>query len=304
MFHNLGIKSLCLLIALLLWLQAAATTDVEEILRLPVRVTGLTDSLTVIGSQLPGTISVRVRGNRLQLLSADFFENRRGRVDLDLTGQGPGHHRYDVSVLDVQAPGTPLDIVPGVSLDIHVERLVTKEVPVELTTGGLLPDGFVFVTELEITPITAQLTGPQSLVEGVAAISTTEFPLGGRRESFSELVPLDSPGEELGLRPIEVEISGGIEPVEERMFDGVPLTVLREDDRVRIELVPPQARVIVTGPRSFLENLRAEEISAVVTIPEGVEGVTEVEAEPVVPDGVLSARVEPATFQVLAEVNR
>ena len=57
MFQNLGIKSLCLIIASLLWLQAAATTDVEEILRLPVRVVGLTDSLTVVGSRLPDTIS-------------------------------------------------------------------------------------------------------------------------------------------------------------------------------------------------------------------------------------------------------
>jgi hypothetical protein len=83
-FQNLGIKTLCLLIASLLWLQAAATTDVEEILRLPVRVVGLTDSLTVIGGRLPDTISVRVRGNRLQLLSADLLQDRRGSVDLDL----------------------------------------------------------------------------------------------------------------------------------------------------------------------------------------------------------------------------
>ena len=44
--------------------------------------------------------------------------------------------------------------------------------------------------------------------------------------------------------------------VEERLFEGVPLTVLREDDRVRIELSPPQARVIVTGARSYLASLR------------------------------------------------
>jgi YbbR domain-containing protein len=303
-FKNLGIKILCLLIALLLWFQAAATTDVVEIQRLPVRLSGLTDSLTVIHSRLPESISVRLRGNRLQLLSADFLESQRGFVELDLEGMGPGHHRYDVSVLDVNGPGTPLDVVPEASLDIHVERLVTRQVPVELTSQGALPDGFVFVTDLSVSPSTVEVSGPESLVSGVASVVSARFSLGGRRESFTDRVQLLPPGNELGLRPIEVEVSGGIEPVEERLFEAVPLTVLREDDRVRIDLSPPQARVIVTGARSVLEALRPEEISVVVTIPVGVEGVTEVEAEAVVPDALMSARVEPATFQVLAEVDR
>ena len=167
MFQNLGIKTLCLLIASLLWLQAAATTEVEEIRRLPVEIHGLSDSLTVILSRLPGSISVRIRGSRLQLISADLISQERGRVGLDLVGYTPGHHRYDVSVLDVDAPGTPLDIVPEVSLDIHVERRVTRRVPVHLLSSGQLPDGVVFVTELEVAPATVEMAGPESLVAGV-----------------------------------------------------------------------------------------------------------------------------------------
>lgn len=303
MFQNLGIKSLCLLMALLLWLQAAATTEVEEILRLPVIVSGLTDSVVVIKSRLPDTISVRVRGSRLQLLSADLFENRRGEILLDLEGRAPGRHRYDVSVLDVNAPGTPLDVVPAVSLDIQIERRVTRPLPIELVTTGELDEDVVLVTGLELAPAQVEVTGPQSLVDAIQSIATEPFTLDGRKQSFSERIGLSSPGLELQLRPVEVEITAGVEPIEERIFENVPLTVLREDDRVRIELVPSHARVIVTGARSVLQALQAEEISALVTIGQGVEGVSEVAAEAVVPDAVLSARVEPARFQVLAEVD-
>jgi len=303
-FQNIGIKTLCLLIASLLWLQAAATTEVEEIRRLPVEVHGLSDSLSVILSRLPGSISVRIRGSRLQLLSADLFSGERGKVGLDLVGYSPGHHRYDVSVLDVDAPGTPLNIVPEVSLDIHVERRVTRRVPVQLVSSGRLPGGVVFVTDLAVAPATVELVGPESLVVGVEHVTSVSFALDGRRESFSERVQLESPGDELLLRPVEVEVSAGIEPIEERIFEMVPLTVLREDNRMRIELVPPQARVVVTGARSVLDALSAADINVLVTIPEGVEGVSEVEPEAVVPDGVLTARVEPQAFQVLAEVDR
>lgn len=304
MFQNLGIKTLCLLIALLLWLQAAATTEVEGIRRLPVEISGLSDSLTVIASRLPASISVRIRGSRLQILSADLFDQERGKVDLDLVGYTPGHHRYDVSVLDVDAPGTPLDIVPEVSLDVHVERRVTRRVPVQLVTSGELPEGVVFVTELDVAPAMVELLGPESLVVPIEHVSSQAFVLDNRRDSFSERIQLEPPGLELVLRPVEVEISAGIEPIEERVFELVPLTVLREDDRMRIELVPPQARVVVVGARSVLDALSAAEISVLVTIPVGVEGVSEVDAEAVVPDGVLSARVEPQTFQVVAEAER
>lgn len=303
MFHNLGIKILCLIMALLLWLQAAATSEVEEILRLPVQVVGLPDSLTVVASRLPESISVRVRGSRLQLLSADLFDRQKGSVRLDLEGRAPGRHRYDVSVLDVDAPGTPLDIVPEVSLEIQVEQRVTRELPVELVTAGTLPEGVVFVTKLDVAPLLVEVVGPQSLVDGVESIKTMPLNLDGRASSFSERLSLRAPGPGLTLRPIEIEVTAGVEEIGERVFEAVPLTVLREDNRLRIELVPPHARVIVTGARSVLAALRPEEISALVTIPEGVEGVSEVEAEAVVPDGVLSARVEPQSFQVLAEVD-
>lgn len=305
MFQNLGIKTLCLLVASLLWLQAAATTEVEEILQLPVEVTGLGDSLTVIRGELPASISVRLRGNRLQLLAADLFQHETGRVELDLAGLGAGHHRYDVSVLDVSGPGTPLDVVPGVTLDIDIERRITRQVPVELLVQGELPAGVVFVTDLDVAPATVQITGPESVVTTVVSVSSGPFDLSGRRASFSELVALVAPGEEIQLRPVEVQVSAGIEPVGERTFDGVPLTVLRgQNDRMRIELVPPSARVVVTGARSVLDALAVEEIGVVVTIEPGIEGVSEVEGEAVVPDGVLSARVEPPSFQVLAEVER
>ena len=67
---------------------ARTEADLEEIQRLPVRLSGLTDSLTVITSRLPESISVRVRGNRLQLLTADLLESQRGYVSLDLARLG------------------------------------------------------------------------------------------------------------------------------------------------------------------------------------------------------------------------
>lgn len=305
MFQNLGIKILCLLIALLLWLQAAATTEVEEIVELPVAVAGLADSLTVVRGELPSSISVRVRGNRLQLMAADLFRHDTGRVQLDLAGLGPGHHRYDVSVLDVSGPGTPLDVVPGVSLDVHVQRLVTRRVPVDLVVEGGLPEGVVFVTDLDVAPATVAVTGAESLVEPVSSVSSKPLNLSGRRASFSERIGLVAPGADLELRPVEVEVSAGIEAVGERVFDGVPPTVLREEnDRTRIELVPPLARVVVTGAQSVLDALTVEDISVIVTIEPGLDGVSEVDAEAVVPDDVISARVEPPTFQVLAGVER
>ena len=69
---------------------------------------------------------------------------------------------------------------------------------------------------------------------------------------------------------------------------GIIAIDLREDDSLRIELVPPQARVVVRGASSVLASLRSEDISAVVALG----------------PYLVIASDEEASIQVLKEVER
>ena len=301
MFENLGVKLACLFIALLLWVQVASNVEVEQMVRLPLRVEGLADSLAIHEDELPATVSVRIRGSRLQLLLADIVSRELGRVTLDLTGLGPGRHRYDVSVLDVRVNATALEVVPPVSLDLQVLRKVQRLVPVRLVTEGELPEGFVLAGRAESIPSRVEVSGPEDRVETVESVRTRAVRLGRRRASFRERVPLVPPGPGLALHPVEVDVEIGVDAVIERRFEDVPVTVLSDLPAPWITVVPTSAAVVVRGARSVVEALAVEEVSVLLPIDETIRGVAQVAAQVAVPDGIVSFSVEPATFQVIVD---
>lgn len=304
MLDNLGVKVVCLLVAALLWVQVASTVEVEQIVRLPVEVSGLADSLAVAASALPDEVSVRIRGSRLQLLLSDVVQRDLGRVDLDLTGLGPGIHRYDVTVLDVRVNASPLEVVPAISLQLDLQALVRRQVPVRLELEGDIPEGFTLAGRPELTPERVELVGPADVVSRVDVVRTETVRLGKRRSSFQQRVALVDPGEDLRVRPIEVEVAIGIDAVVERSFDDVPVTVLSSLAPEWIAVEPTTARVRVVGAAAALGRLRPEEISVLVPIDADVRGVAQVPAQVAVPDGVLSFTVQPPTFQVIVDERR
>lgn len=301
MFDRVGVKIICVVVALLLWIQVASTVTVEKLVRLPLTVVGLPDSLAVRRSALPDEIGVRLRGTRLQLLLSDVVSRDLGHVQLDLTGQGVGRHTYELSVLDAVVNATALEIVPATTLVIDIQEWVQSDVPVHLSMVGELSDGLALATNPEITPATVKVSGPRSLVEGLHEVRTADLDLRRHRESFQEVLKLIDPSEDLTIRPVEVQVSIGIDEIVERQFREVPVTVLSDLDASRIHLEPTHAQVHVRGAAAAVNALAAEDVEVVLHIDATAIGVSEVGAQVILPDGPLSASLEPNTFQVVVD---
>ena len=59
--NRLGLKISCFLVSVVIWIQVANTADIEQTTTLPLRVTGLSEGLTVAGSEyLPPEVRVQV----------------------------------------------------------------------------------------------------------------------------------------------------------------------------------------------------------------------------------------------------
>lgn len=301
MFDHLGVKLVCLLVATLLWVQVASNEEIDDVVRLPLQIAGLPDSLTVQRSVLPETVGVRVKGNRLSVLLSDLVQRDLGRVELDLSDRGPGRHAYEVTVLDVNVNATPIEIVPATTLEIPVERLLRRMVPVRLVTEGKLPDDYSLAGRPEITPERVEVTGPESIVAALEQIPTVPVRLARRRESFTERVSLAPAQGDLRLLPVEVEVAVGIDAIVERVFENIPVTVWSDLASERIHLEPTIARVRVVGAAGVVGSMGPEEISVLVHIEAGVSGVAQIPGQVVVPDGVASSSLEPVSFQVIVD---
>lgn len=118
---RVGLKLVCLLAALVLWLQVAATTVVDDTVAMPLQAVGLRDGTAPASGDLPRSIRVRVRGSKLQLVAHRYFGQRVGIVVVDLARPAPGSIvERDVGTEDVRSELSALSIAPPVRLRVRM----------------------------------------------------------------------------------------------------------------------------------------------------------------------------------------
>lgn len=124
---RVGLKVICVLAALVLWLQVAATTVVDDTVTMPLQAIGLQQGTAPESGDLPRTVRVRVRGSKLQMVAHRYFGRRIGTVVIDLAHAVAGSTiERDVRTEDVRSDLVPLSIVPPVHLRV---RLVSVAPP-------------------------------------------------------------------------------------------------------------------------------------------------------------------------------
>ena len=131
------------------------------------------------------SVRIRIEAPRSDIdgLEADDF-----RATVDLGGYGEGSH--DDVVVDVDPPNSRVNVVnvTPARVNVTLEPLRTKEVPVQVSTIGSPQSGFVS-EGATVEPEQATVSGPQSLVELVES-AVAEVNLTAERTDIDQRVPL------------------------------------------------------------------------------------------------------------------
>lgn len=146
-------------------------------------------------------------------------------------------YQVDVQVELVQAQKGTVDIplepenvkVPEgfevVSIDpnvirVELDREISQSLPVEPQIVGRVPAGYR--TEVpEVFPNQVMVTGPESLIARVPALSTRAVSLTGRTETFEDSVAVTAPDPLIQvIQPSRVSVRVPIQPVEAAQADG------------------------------------------------------------------------------------
>jgi YbbR domain-containing protein len=201
-------------------------------------------------------IDIEAPESELEALSAEDFT-----AEANLGGFSPGKVSVPVSVRSgdsrVRIVGTAPEII-----DVTLENLRSKEVPVQVALIGSPQEGFA-PGDTAVEPDTAIVSGPQSLVE-LVAYAEAEVGLTGHRVDLTEetvlLRPRDSRGGEIGrvaLEPVSATVSVeidqrdySIEFIVNPAITGSPTTGYNVTG---IAVNPPI--VTVTGPLEVLQTL-------------------------------------------------
>ncbi len=218
---NPVMKIMAVLFAVILWSYVLAEENpvrTRTVTDVPVRLENyaqLTDKKLEISKSLSealGDVNVKVQVKQSEMKNL-VKENIDVYVDLS-TVNGPGDHLLTIKakpngIVSAQV----LEISPE-TITVHVDKFMSKPVPVEVNTIGSVPDGY-YANEPEIAPTTVDIKGAQTDVQNVAS-AVCNVDLTGLTEGFSKNMEIDL-----------LDYNGNI--IDKSNFDDLPSVIVKLD---------------------------------------------------------------------------
>lgn len=296
---NLGLKLGSLVVAFLLWFHIATEGDAyERTMEIPLQVTGVPEDM-VISRELPATALVRFRGQGKRLLTLPW---REVRVEVDASGirvrdtrvLDVNSVRYDESS-DLQA----VEIVRPQTVTIEVDRLLERDIPVDIRSRIRPAAGHTLVGPIRASPGSTRVLGPSAEVRALTSISTDSLSLTRVRSPVAREVGLQRPDiHNLQMHPETVTLMADVQQLGERTFREVPVRV-RGSQEGRYLAQPRTATVTVSGGVRILETLTREQVRIVLDVgSDPPDGLTPLEPTVELPPGITLLRLDPPRFRV------
>jgi len=267
---NLGLKLTALFLALAAWVYVHNLGDILKVLTVPVDMTGIPDSLELVGDH-PPDINVRLRGPDLTLgnLPPQRVVLRADLADMPLR---PGTNTIPLDSSMVQVPaGISVDRLSPSSFDITLEPRVDKEVPVVVNLQGKPAEGYE-VVGTSVVPARVMVSGPESVIKKLDSIYTAPFSIENARDTkHMELEPLSTLSTvRLASPGARVEVAVRIRPRQtQATLEGVKILatgVPAASSSPTPGLEPATVTVHVAGSAAVIGKLTAADLLAVLDL--------------------------------------
>jgi YbbR domain-containing protein len=191
--ENLGLKIASLLLAILLYGHVVTDQERESSVAIPIRLTGLADTLATSGD-VPARITVKVRGKWRDLIRLTLAHPG---LPVDMAEVGSGQFRNTISAEDVQHRAIPAEFAKAItvtevldprSIDVRVEPRVSRMVRVAPRVLGEPSPGYRLDGVPRATPDSVRVSGPASLVGGLDSLLTLPVDIAGERARIQRQV--------------------------------------------------------------------------------------------------------------------
>lgn len=297
---RIGLKISCFLASILIWVQVAATSDVEQEANLPLEITGLSSDLTVAGSDIPRRVAVRLRGSKLALFAHRYFNRYLGEVRLNLSDRTAGpEFSYQLTEAHVVTELEVVRLAADTRVRLHIDELWTRRLPVNLRTSGEWPRDVGALLEPQTEPDTVVVTGPAHLFAGLDAVRTETLERNRHDESAEVELDLVTPHEHLQLEPREVAAHLALAALEERTLANVPVIPLVDAGVPEVGVSPPVTDVMVRGVADSVRALTVARVHVTVDVGDRPVGVYELPGRAEHPDWVTLLGLAPDRFRVI-----
>jgi len=257
--ENWPVKVLSIVLAFILFMFHRLNSMTTRPLSVPLTIE--TSSSLIPASAYPRSVRVTLRGedNSVQSIADSDIEAYADFTRYETEGlySAPVQIRRKESALGVE----PLEIVVyPLKISIHLDRKITKTLPLAAVITGRVADGFDLISH-SISPPEIVVTGPLGILESIAEIKTEPIDLDGRSGDFSIAVNIANPNPLLVLRGNGMaEFSCLINPtVSVRSIDGIPITLKGLDPHFQADTGGRTGSVRIDGRQSELDAFQPPE---------------------------------------------
>jgi YbbR domain-containing protein len=298
--ENLGAKIIALVVAMFIWFNASGQKEVIWLKLVPITLTNVPDSL-VITSNPPPQAEISITGNKRQLMLMGF---KRLSLVVDLREATPGRQRISLSPRQIQLPSgidrRNVRILEPLSLDIRLEPLVTRRVPVTLSTTGTLSEDLVLDGSFAITPSWVSVSGPSSTIQRIRSMATEPLDQSKIRDSFDRELAIVQIPHLVECEPDRVSVSARVSEKGRRVLSNVPPTVLVDSEDLSTRVTPSALTLTLTGPQAVLDTLSSGDVSVLLNLGGLSEARYRVAPEVILPPGVelLSMSADSLTVEI------
>ncbi len=291
--HNWHLKLLSLFIAVILWLIAVFEQPADITLEVPINYQNIPRSMVIVGEP-PEKLLVEVKGPRALLSGVRNVPPYT--VNLGRLKRGTTSLRIDTARLRLP-PGVEVVRVTPSNIEITIDKIASKILPVKVRTKGLLPPGLE-LKGISVEPSRIKVTGAASQLNAISAIYTEFVDLSDIKNTQSIDVELDFGNLtliEVTTRIVHVTISVTTRKILKE-FDNVKIQVFGGNRYILIDKV---ARVKLYGPQMVLGKLTSDDIKAFINISGFRKGKRRAKVEVDLPPGTRLVELSPLFAEVI-----
>jgi YbbR domain-containing protein len=212
LFGNLGLKLASVFLAVLLYAHVVTDQPREQVIQIPVTITGLPDTLAFLGEP-PERIGVKIRGAWKDLIRLGLTSPY---LAIDLAAAAPGPFSATVSIEDVTERALPPELSKVVTVtevldprtvSLTIERKASKRVWVRPRVTGTPPHGYRLQAPATAFPESVTVEGPASALRSLDSLDTLPVDIAQERERIQRQVEIDPGPVSLRIEPRHVVIN-------------------------------------------------------------------------------------------------
>lgn len=296
---NIGAKIISIFFAVFLWLHVTAQQEEKQVFRVPMTLSSIPDSLTIIHN-VPEFVEVTIQGARSNLLRLRLFSRLKASVDLSMAKKGRVNIPLSAAILNLSKELDPrnVSIDNPKTLSLNFERIVSKPVPIKLAYKGEIPRDVIIAGQPVIIPDKVKISGAASIVGGIAFLTTEEIDIKNKKGKQTIEVGLQLGGREVEVNPQKVLIEMEINKRAVRTLANIPPTLLQDSEELSLDYSPRTVSLTIEGPEGVVKNVVSDDISVILNIMTKEPGRYRLQPEVIVPHGIERYWLDVDAFEI------